>query len=115
MTVDPKSANHICNVIRRRLHEEYPDLAVVFILHEENKRRQAIPKAAAQTTSPLALTAEWGMGKSSAMRLLQKQLRDRNMPTIWFNAWHHQNEEHLFAALMEQIRRDAAPGPSRLE
>src|SRR5262249_34027287 len=28
---------------------------------------------------------------------------------VWFNAWHHQREEHLFAALLEAVRRQAVP------
>ena len=33
----------------------------------------------------------------------KKPITDR-FPCIWFNAWHHQNEEYLFASLMESIR-----------
>lgn len=59
----------------------------------------------------IALTGEWGTGKSSVMNLLRQKLLDDNNPTVWFNAWHHQSEDHLFASLMEQIRRDAMPSP----
>lgn len=55
------------------------------------------------------LVGGWGSGKSSAMRLLEADLKRNQHPTVWFNAWHHQSEEHLFAALMEQIRLDAMP------
>jgi len=63
------------------------------------------PDASAPLT--FAITGKWGTGKSSLMRLIQKDLRKCNAPCIWFNAWHHQNETHLFASLMESIRRDA--------
>ncbi len=63
------------------------------------------------TTTPLsiALVGAWGAGKSSAMQLLRRDLASQKYPTVWFNAWHHQSESHLFAALMEKIRLDAVP------
>ena len=68
------------------------------------------PDASAPLT--FAITGKWGTGKSSLMRLIQEDLRQFNAPCVWFNAWHHQNETHLFASLMESIRRDAlTPNP----
>lgn len=58
----------------------------------------------------VAMTGDWGKGKSSAMTLLQRELDASGYPTVWFNAWHHQKEEHLFAALIEEVRRAAMPG-----
>ena len=51
------------------------------------------------TTPPLtiAVTGRWGSGKSSLMNLLQHDLRRFGYPCVWFNAWHHQKEEHLLA------------------
>ena len=57
----------------------------------------------------LALTGKWGCGKSSLMKLVERDLRNDHCPCVWFNAWHHQNETHLFAALMESIRLTAVP------
>ena len=54
-----------------------------------------------------AVTGQWGSGKSSLMKMVEQMLRDDHIPCIWFNAWHHQNETHLFAALMESIRLNA--------
>ena len=67
------------------------------------------PLASAPMT--FALVGEWGSGKSSAMKLVERDLLNDGCPCIWFNAWHHQNEAHLFAALMESIRRHATPRP----
>ena len=60
---------------------------------------------------PLTLCVDgaWGRGKSSLMNLVAKQLRDNNCTCVFFNAWHHQNESHLFAVLMEQIRKSWRP------
>jgi hypothetical protein len=64
------------------------------------------------TAPPLVLSiqAPWGMGKSSVMRMLQSELRDkRAAATVWFNAWHHQKEDQLLAYLLEAIQKQVAP------
>lgn len=63
------------------------------------------------TNPPLtiAITGEWGMGKSSLMNLLDADLRSYKFRPVWFNAWHHQTEEHLLAALLENVRTQAIP------
>ena len=65
------------------------------------------PDASAPLT--FALTGKWGSGKSSLMKLVERDLNNDGCPCVWFNAWHHQSETHLFAALMESIRRNAVP------
>lgn len=64
------------------------------------------------TVPPLtvAINGGWGMGKSSLMRLLETDLRKHGVPTVWFNAWHHQNEESLFPPLLKQITSRGVPG-----
>ena len=68
------------------------------------------------TAPPLtiAITGEWGTGKSSLMNLVAEDLRDRGANTVWFNAWHHQKEENILAALLENIREQAIPSAWRL-
>lgn len=41
MSVDYKTAKHICNVIRRQIQGGFPDLYINFIVHAEDKRKQA--------------------------------------------------------------------------
>jgi len=64
-----------------------------------------------ETTPPLtlAITGDWGSGKSSLMQLVCADLRRTGSRPIWFNAWHHQKEEHLFAALLGAVRAQASP------
>ncbi len=64
-----------------------------------------------QTEPPLtiAVTGEWGSGKSSLMGLLYDDLRGRGFRPVWFNAWHHQRGEHLLASLYANIRAQALP------
>lgn len=65
----------------------------------------------AKTTGPLtlAITGDWGSGKSSLMGLLKEKLEAQGFRPVWFNAWHHQQEEQLLAALLDSIRRQAVP------
>lgn len=64
-----------------------------------------------ETTPPLtlAITGDWGSGKSSLMQLVCADLRRFGHRPIWFNAWHHQKQEHLFAALLGEVRAQVAP------
>ena len=57
----------------------------------------------------IAITGEWGMGKSSLMNLVQGDLRSYKFRPVWFNAWHHQTEESLLATLLENVRTQAIP------
>lgn len=57
----------------------------------------------------IAVTGEWGTGKSSLMNLLKSDLERHRIRPVWFNAWHHQKEEHLLAALLQNIRAQAIP------
>jgi photosystem II stability/assembly factor-like uncharacterized protein len=63
------------------------------------------------TLPPLtvAITGEWGTGKSSLMNLLRADLARFGFRPVVFNAWHHQKEEHLLASLLECIRSQAVP------
>lgn len=63
----------------------------------------------------LAVTGEWGSGKSSLMNLLRADLRRYGFRPVWFNAWHHQKEEHLLASLLEAVRAQAVPSRWRPE
>jgi photosystem II stability/assembly factor-like uncharacterized protein/Cdc6-like AAA superfamily ATPase len=64
-----------------------------------------------QTEPPLtiAVTGPWGTGKSSVLNRLRQDLRRREIRPVWFNAWHHQKEENIFAALLQQVRKQAVP------
>ena len=57
----------------------------------------------------IAVTGEWGTGKSSLMNLLRDDLSEWGFRPVWFNAWHHQKEESLLAALLQNIRLQGVP------
>jgi len=60
----------------------------------------------------IAVTGEWGSGKTSLMNLLRSDLKRYGFRPVWFNAWHHQQEEHLLASLLATIRDQAIPPAS---
>jgi photosystem II stability/assembly factor-like uncharacterized protein len=64
-----------------------------------------------KTQPPLtiAITGEWGTGKSSLMNLLKADLERYGFHPVWFNAWHHQQEDQLLAALLEGVRTQGVP------
>jgi photosystem II stability/assembly factor-like uncharacterized protein len=57
----------------------------------------------------LAITGEWGRGKSSLMNLVREDLRKRGRRTVWFNAWDHANEQHLLGSLLATVQKQAVP------
>lgn len=57
----------------------------------------------------IAVTGAWGSGKSSLMNLIRHRLMKAAWRPVWFNAWHHQKEESLLAALLQTIRMQAIP------
>jgi len=63
------------------------------------------------TRPPLTLTisGDWGSGKSTLMELVCNDLRHYGIRPVWFNAWHHQQEEQLLAALLSAIRDKGLP------
>jgi len=64
-----------------------------------------------RTSPPLtvAVTGQWGSGKSSLMQLLKSELSEHRLNPVWINAWHHQNESQFLSGLLERIREDALP------
>ncbi len=57
----------------------------------------------------LAISGDWGTGKSSILNLLRRDLEQHHFPTVWFNAWHQQNEEQIFGALLQSVVQQAVP------
>ncbi len=46
MSIDQKTARHICNVTRRQIQNSFPNLHLHFCVHGENRRREAFTKEA---------------------------------------------------------------------
>jgi hypothetical protein len=58
-----------------------------------------------KTRTPLTLGifGRWGMGKTTLMQMLEKELKRSGMVTIWFNAWRYSNENELWAAFLQSM------------
>jgi hypothetical protein len=63
----------------------------------------------------LAISGDWGSGKSSLMALICADLKRYGSRPVWFNAWHHQKDEQLLAGLLSAIRDQALPSPLSLD
>jgi len=61
----------------------------------------------------LAINGAWGTGKSSLMNLICGELKRAGFRPVWFNAWHHQEDENLLASLLQSVRSEAPPSPLR--
>lgn len=62
------------------------------------------------TLPPLtfAIIGKWGSGKSSLMGMLKSELQAKGFCPVWFNAWHHQQEQHYLESLLPYIRHEGA-------
>ncbi|MFZ4572791.1 MAG: KAP family P-loop NTPase fold protein [Phycisphaerales bacterium] len=65
-----------------------------------------------RTSAPITIAVQgpWGSGKSSYLNILKGKLDHAGFSTVVFNAWHHQTEASLLAALLQHIRTDGLPG-----
>ncbi len=85
-------------------------------LHDDRLQRAPLVRTLAQlfrnqnTRPPLAvaLTAPWGVGKSSVLRMLQKELQG-HARCVYINPWHYPQDSQLLAALMTGICTEAVP------
>ncbi|MDG4833044.1 P-loop NTPase fold protein [Solwaraspora sp. WMMD1047] len=67
-----------------------------------------LASAATNTRGPftIGVFGEWGTGKTSLMRLIERRLDDDpNVVTVWFNAWRYEQEEHPIIPLVGTIVR----------
>ncbi len=56
------------------------------------------------TPLSIGIYGEWGSGKTSFMKMLDRELRDSyQIEPIWFNAWKYDKEDNLWAALIQKI------------
>jgi photosystem II stability/assembly factor-like uncharacterized protein/Cdc6-like AAA superfamily ATPase len=63
----------------------------------------------------LAISGDWGTGKSSLMTLICRDLLSNGCRPVWFNAWHHQKDEQLLAALLNAVREQSLPSLLQFE
>lgn len=56
------------------------------------------------TPFTLAVESGWGTGKSSLMRLVEAELKARDVPTVWYNAWTSTGEDALEGLIKSVLR-----------
>lgn len=64
-----------------------------------------------ESKGPLSvcINGKWGSGKSTLINYVFRKLRKENCTCVIFNAWHHESENHLYVALIEQVRKSWIP------
>lgn len=58
----------------------------------------------------VSLDAEWGMGKTTFLRMWQAHLRDQGFPVVMFNAWDNDFANEPFLALSEEMQSFLSDG-----
>ncbi|MHC4518329.1 MAG: SUMF1/EgtB/PvdO family nonheme iron enzyme [Planctomycetota bacterium] len=54
----------------------------------------------------IGVFGEWGTGKTSLMRLIEKEVdSETKAVAVWFNAWQYEREEHLIVPLTATINK----------
>ena len=65
---------------------------------------EAIRNFDAESSLTIGIHGSWGSGKTSLMRMLEKQFKtDKDVKTIWFNAWAHGEGESIGLALLYRV------------
>ncbi len=55
----------------------------------------------------IAITGEWGSGKSSVMNYMFTGLKRQGLTPVWFNAWHHREEQNVLGSILTNIHKQA--------
>ena len=70
---------------------------------------KVLAEAAVNTQGPITIGifGGWGAGKTSLMRLIQKEVEKKSdrAAAVWFNAWQYEKEEHLIVPLTATVRK----------
>lgn len=58
-----------------------------------------------QTKTPfiIGIFGRWGTGKSTLMRMLERDLEERGVTTVWFSAWLYNQEEEIWSAFLQSL------------
>jgi serine/threonine-protein kinase len=58
-----------------------------------------------QTKTPfvIGIFGRWGTGKTTLMRMLERELAPRDVTTVWFSAWPYAQEQEMWAAFLQAL------------
>lgn len=51
----------------------------------------------------IGVFGEWGCGKTTLMKMVEKRLIENDIKTVWFNAWKYDGKDIIWNALIQQI------------
>ncbi|GMV34635.1 MAG: hypothetical protein AMXMBFR60_24640 [Chloroflexota bacterium] len=51
----------------------------------------------------IGVFGEWGSGKTSFLKMVEKSLNEKDIYPIWFNAWKYDQEDNILSALIQTI------------
>ena len=55
------------------------------------------------TPFTIGISGQWGSGKTTLMKMLEKELKNSGVITVWFNAWKYNKEDELWASFLQCI------------
>lgn len=70
--------------------------------------------SAQHTPFTVGVLGDWGQGKTTIMRMLQRYLSDRGCPTVWFEPWKYNDREGVWKGLALTLVREIRRNPSLL-
>ena len=95
----------LSQITRRKLtgvHSDEPELT-------DRLERETIARAfadlAGDCNTPLVIGifGSWGSGKTTFLRLVEKDLDKRNCKAVWFNAWEHDQDDAPAVSLLHKL------------
>jgi hypothetical protein len=51
----------------------------------------------------IGVFGEWGSGKTTLLRMVQKQLKDNGIETVWINIWQFSNQQDVWVAFLQSL------------
>ena len=53
----------------------------------------------------ISIDGDWGTGKTTIMKLLQRQMFDNKYPVYWFNPWEYKDTEHIVLSFLKNLAK----------
>ena len=68
-----------------------------------NALREVIINPGTRTPFIVGIFGRWGTGKTTLMRMLERDLAARDATTVWFSAWLYGQETEIWAAFLQSL------------
>ena len=94
------------------IHNDEPTL-VDKLNREQYAKAFARLSLTCETPLVVSLYGAWGVGKTSLMKLIEKELDEDTSHIIWFNLWEHQRDENPVLSLAHAIADSIGGGKDR--